>query len=63
VPEEEVTRIAKRYIPQAGDGDETIIMKLDNLEKYLKGTIKKISSGRPKTGGRIKVDPSKVIFK
>lgn len=47
VPDTEVTRSAKRFIPQVGDSDATIVVKLNNLEKFLQGTSEKISQGRP----------------
>ena len=47
VPEPEVKRIAKRYIPQAADDDKTIIMKINNLETFLSGTAQKMNTGRP----------------
>lgn len=50
VPEPEVKRAAKRFVPQAADSDSTIKIKIDNLEKFLKGTSDKINNGRNKTG-------------
>lgn len=47
VPESEVKRIAKRFIPQTADSEDTIIMKLTNLESYLQGTANKLNVGRP----------------
>jgi hypothetical protein len=47
VPESEVKRIAKRFIPQTADDENTIIMKLNNLESYLQGTANKLNVGRP----------------
>jgi hypothetical protein len=46
VPETEVKRIAKRYIPQVADDDATIIMKLNNMEKFLQGTQDKMQMGK-----------------
>lgn len=51
VPETEVKRIAKRYIPQVGDNDSTIITKLNNMESFLSGTSAKINRGRTKPSG------------
>ena len=47
VPDSEVKRMAKRFIPQTADNDSTIVMKIDNLEKYLKETADKVTMGRP----------------
>lgn len=49
VPEPEVKRAAKRFIPAVGDDDAQVKIKLNNLETYLKGTSDKINQGRPKT--------------
>lgn len=49
VPEPEVARAAKRFIPAIGDNDAQVKIKLNNLETYLKGTSEKINQGRPKT--------------
>lgn len=46
VPEPEVKRAAKRFIPQVADNDSTIKVKIDNLERFLKGTSDKINRGR-----------------
>lgn len=49
VPETEVKRIAKRYIPSPFDDDNTIVIKVNNLESFLKGTQEKIQKGRTLT--------------
>ena len=46
VPKEEVARMAKRFIPSALDSDETVIMKLNNLEGFLSGTQELMDTGR-----------------
>lgn len=46
VPEPEVKRAAKRFVPQVADSDSTINLKINNLEKFLKGTADKINIGR-----------------
>ena len=48
VPEPEVKRAAKRFIPAVGDNDDQVKIKLNNLETYLKGTANKINQGRAK---------------
>ena len=50
VPEQEVTRMAKRFIPQAADKDTTIKLKIDNLEKFLSEAAAKVRTGRPLMG-------------
>lgn len=46
VPETEVKRIAKRYIPQVGDDDRTIKTKYNMLNDFLKGTAQKMNAGK-----------------
>lgn len=46
VPEPEVKRAAKRFIPNPMDSANNVKIKLDNLEAYLKGTAAKINKGR-----------------
>ena len=48
VPEPEVKRAAKRFIPAVADNDDQVKIKLNNLETYLKGTADKINQGRAK---------------
>lgn len=69
VPDQEVKRIAKRYIPQIGDDDNTVMMKLDNMEQFLYGTQKLQNTGRSQQvkgdNGRsgAKVDTSRPVQK
>jgi len=46
VPEPEVKRMAKRYMPSPLDDDKTIKMKLDNLGAYLSGASAKMNRGK-----------------
>jgi hypothetical protein len=51
VPEPEVKRAAKRFIPSLADSANNVKIKLDNLEAYLKGTTAKINTGRGGNNG------------
>jgi hypothetical protein len=42
VPEAEVKRIAKRFIPSLMDDDQTIRLKLQRLDEYLGSTLNKV---------------------
>lgn len=39
VPEQEVSRMARRFIPKATDSDDTIISKKERLKEYLGGAL------------------------
>ncbi len=39
VPETEVTRMARRFVPSVWDNDSTVKDKVDRLDEFLKGTI------------------------
>jgi hypothetical protein len=51
VPDAEVKRAAKRFVPSPMDSADNVKIKMDNLEKFLKGTTDKINTGR---GGKEK---------
>lgn len=64
VPEPEVKRAAKRFIPSPLDSANNVKIKLDNLEAYLKGTAAKINTGRGgKPAGNVKgkADPLGIL--
>jgi hypothetical protein len=42
VPDAEVARMAKRFVPSPLDSDEEIISKLDRLEEFMSGTLDRI---------------------
>lgn len=49
VPETEVTRMAKRFVPSPLDNDETIKSKVDRLEEFLGGSLGRVK-GQPGAG-------------
>lgn len=49
VPETEVTRMAKRFVPSPLDNDETIKSKVDRLEEFLGGALGRVK-GQPGAG-------------
>lgn len=49
VPESEVQRVAKRFVPSPLDNDETIKSKVDRLEEFLGGSLGRIK-GQPGAG-------------
>jgi len=55
VPEQEVVRMAQRFVPSSGDKDDTIRSKTDRLEQFLKGTLNTIDYTRSKKNAN-KVD-------
>jgi len=63
VPDSEVKRAAKRFVPEIGDSANNLKIKLDNLETFLKKTTEKINRGRQpdkKPGGK-KADPLGIL--
>lgn len=49
VPETEVSRMAKRFVPSPLDNDETIKAKVDRLEEFLGGSLGRVK-GEPGAG-------------
>lgn len=49
VPESEVQRMAKRFVPSPLDNDQTIKSKVDRLEEFLKGSLGRVK-GQPSAG-------------
>lgn len=49
VPEAEVTRMAKRFVPSALDNDKTIESKVDRLGEFLGGSLGRVK-GQPGAG-------------
>jgi hypothetical protein len=49
VPETEVKRMAKRFVPSVLDNDETIKSKVDRLEEFLGGSLGRVK-GQPGAG-------------
>ena len=58
VPDSEVKRMAKRFIPQTADNDNTIKIKINNLEKYLKEIADTVAKGRPLLDRKAEATPA-----